>query len=286
MLKKAFNFRLYYALFCFVFVSKVTCISLVEDDQEQFVILETIPHNVDAFTQGLTFDIETARLYESTGLYGESDIREVDIDTGNVIKVVPMENKYFAEGMTLFKTGSGEKRLIQITWQRGEGFIYDADTLEQLDSFTYETSNGEGWGITYDAEAKEFIVSDGSSWLHYWDRDTLKEKRRKQVVVVLAETKSRGGIPLLTSNIDKLNEMELIVEGDAKFILVNRWLTYEIYKVDINTGIVAQIYDMTSLYPDRRTGDVMNGISITKDEGVYLVTGKQWDAMFLIRFLV
>jgi len=285
MVKNTFNLQLYYSILLFsLFVSRSTSISAPQSDQEQFDVLQKIPHDANAFTQGLTFDIENGRLYESTGLYGRSDIREIDFFTGNVIKTVPMDKKYFAEGMTLFETDSGEKRLIQITWRQRTGFIYDADTLERLSNFSYETFNGEGWGITYDSEAKEFIVSDGSAWLHFWDRDTLKEKRRKQVVVVTAETRSRGGTPLLTTSIDYLNEMELIVEGDAKFILVNRWQTNEIYKVDISTGIVTQIYDMTNLYPDRQGGDVLNGISITDEEGVFLVTGKLWDAMFLVRF--
>ena len=83
------------------------------------------------------------------GLYGQSDVCKINPSIGDVINKVEMDSKYFAEGMTIFETESGEKRLIQIIWKAKTGFIYNADTLKQLSTFEYETSNGEGWGITH-----------------------------------------------------------------------------------------------------------------------------------------
>ena len=79
--------------------------------------------------------------------------------------------------------------------------------------------------------------------------------------------------------------MELIVENGVKHILVNRCFIDLIYNVVISTGFVAQTYNMSNLYPYRRGGNVLNGISITDKEGVFLLSGKLWDAMFCVRFL-
>lgn len=270
--------------FALLFVSLARGVRTTQDDR-QFEVLQSISHDTNAFTQGLTFDVDTGRLYESTGLYGASDVREINPSTGEIIKVVDMDPQFFAEGMTLFETESGEKRLIQISWKKKTGWIYLADSLELLQTFSYETSNGEGWGITYDAARKEFIVSDGSNWLHFWDRDTLEEKRRISVEVVIAETRSGNPKPLLTESVQRLNELELIIDNGEVFILANRWKTNYIYKINAQTGFVACIYDMSSLRQELPRGDVLNGISITEEEGVYYITGKLWPTMYVVRLL-
>jgi glutamine cyclotransferase len=88
-----------------------------------------------------------------------------------------MDSKLFGEGMTWIE---GEK-LVQITWKSQRGFIYDANTLDQIDEFNYTTTKKEGWGITWDACQGELIVTDGSEFLHFWDPETMAEKRRVAV---------------------------------------------------------------------------------------------------------
>lgn len=94
-----------------------------------------------------------------------------------------MSEKFFAEGMTHFKDKNGRDLLIQITWKEKMGFIYDPETYSVEKVFNYDTITGEGWGITYDDVNEQFIVSDGSEWLYFWNRDTLKEERRIQVIL-------------------------------------------------------------------------------------------------------
>ena len=128
-------------------------------------------------SQGLTYNHGT--LFESTGLYGKSSVRKLDADTGEIIQQVSMPRTVFGEGMAFY----GDDRLIQITWRQAVGYIYNASDLSHvIQTFEYETNNNnEGWGITYDGTKDEFIVSDGSDMLHFWDRESLKEKRRIQV---------------------------------------------------------------------------------------------------------
>jgi glutamine cyclotransferase len=100
-------------------------------------------------------------------------VRILDPDTAEVKKKVTMNGKLFGEGMA-FVNGT----LVQITWKSRQGFFYDADTLETIREFRYTTTRNEGWGITWDACKNEYIVSDGSEFLHFWDPATMTEKRK------------------------------------------------------------------------------------------------------------
>ena len=130
-------------------------------------------------------------------------------------------------------------------------------------------------------------MTDGSHYLHFWDRDTLQEIRRIPVMNPIPSTQRDGGggaAPLLLEVEDNLNELELIEGG--KYILANVWQTDYIVKINTQSGIVEAKYDMSTLYPDREIGsDVLNGISATNVVDEYWVTGKLWPIMFRIKLL-
>ena len=46
-------------------------------------VIQTYPHDPDAFTQGLVF--HQGSLYEGTGLIGESTLRKVELESGAVL---------------------------------------------------------------------------------------------------------------------------------------------------------------------------------------------------------
>ena len=87
-----------------------------------FKVVRSYPHDRQAFTQGLEF--VDGVLYESTGLNGRSGIRKVNLATGEVLQVQPLDPAYFGEGITVWKN-----RIVQLTWQSGLGFVYDRKTL-------------------------------------------------------------------------------------------------------------------------------------------------------------
>ncbi len=62
-------------------------------------MVKAFPHDPTAFTQGLVF--ADGIFYESTGLRGYSTLRKVTPETGAVIQQVPVESRYFAEGLAL-----------------------------------------------------------------------------------------------------------------------------------------------------------------------------------------
>lgn len=171
------------------------------------------------YREGLTF--ANNKLYESTGMNGRSSVRELDPDTGSVLRSVPMKREYFGEGLT-YVNG----KLLQLTYRKKKGFIYDAETLNQVDEFNFSTTTGEGWGMTYHNRSNELIVSDGSDTLLFWNADTFEEKRRLTVV-------RQDGSPA-----KYMNELEWW----RNRILANVWYEDSLIVIHPHTGIVEKEY--------------------------------------------
>jgi len=219
-------------------------------------IVNTYPHDPTAFTQGLVF-LDNA-LYEGTGRWGESTLRETVLETGQVARSKPLEAQYFGEGIAILND-----RIYQLTWQEQTGFVYDRATFELLQTFSYPT---EGWGITHDGQ--RLIVSDGTSTLYFWDPATLQETGRITV------RDHRG--PL-----NRLNELEY-VNGE---IWANIWLTNLIARISPETGDVLGYIDLSGLLDTESLAqpvDVLNGIAYDSATGRVFVTGKLWPTIFEI----
>ena len=252
---------------------------------DAYDVLATFPHDPKAFTQGLTYFGGT--LYEGTGLNGKSELRELELGvgegvTGSVLRSTKLDEKYFGEGIAHYHDANGNERIIQITWQEQTGFIYDAKTFEVLKEFRYETKTNEGWGITYDDARHEFIVSDGSDFLFFWDRDTLEEKRRVQVTLrnLVSNNDDDDEPEISTRPVQQINELEM-VNG---LVFANVWYQNVLIAIDPVNGQVVRVYDFTKLYTKRSPGaDCFNGISVTEKQDELLVTGKNWPNMYRIR---
>ncbi len=222
-----------------------------------FEILQRWPHDPQAFTEGLVF--RDGRLYESTGLNGHSDFREVELETGQVLRSRALDQQYFGEGLALFGG-----RLYQLTWRSQAGFIYDAATFQPAGQFSY---TGEGWGLTDDGTS--LIMSDGTGTLRFLDPATLAVQR---TVTVTDDGRE----------VTQLNELEY-VKGE---IYANVWRTNLIARIDPATGHVTGWIDLTGLLaPSERSGneDVLNGIAYDAATDRLWVTGKLWPRLFQIR---
>jgi len=132
-------------------------------------IVKTLPHDTRAFTQGLF--IADGRLFESTGLVGQSELRELRLSDGSVLRRTPIRSDLFGEGIAPWRD-----RIISITWRTGLGFIWRRRDFKQLGSFTYK---GEGWGLT--SNDTDLIMSDGTAELRFLDPETQAERRRVTV---------------------------------------------------------------------------------------------------------
>ncbi len=211
-------------------------------------------HDPAAFTQGLVY--HRGFLYESTGRYGASSVRKVELKTGKVVAQRALPERYFGEGLTV----AGD-RLIQLTWRERTGFVYDPDSLELIETFHYPT---EGWGITYDGAW--LLMSDGSANLYRLDPETFG------IIARLEVRDERGPV-------SRLNELEF-VQG---FVYANVWQRDRIAKIDPKSGRVVAWIDLGGLRADAAgaTG-VLNGIAFEPSSRRFLVTGKLWPKLFAI----
>ncbi|MFB0552389.1 MAG: glutaminyl-peptide cyclotransferase [Phycisphaerae bacterium] len=224
-----------------------------------YEIINTFPHDRNAFTQGLVFD--DGVLYEGTGLYGRSTLRKVELETGSVLQMHQLLTKFFGEGITIY----GDN-IIQLTYQNNTGFVYNKDTFELLREFNYPT---EGWGITHNG--RHLIMSDGTPTLYFLNPETFEQVSRIKVY--------DRNTPLWG-----LNELEY-VEGQ---IYANIWPTERIAVIAPDTGRVTGWIDLKGLLTQQdynRPVDVLNGIAYDQKSGQLFVTGKFWPKLFVIKLI-
>ena len=222
---------------------------------EAYDVIARYPHDSAAYTQGLLWSDTT--LYESTGTYGHSSIRRVDLKSGRILVSRMLPSDRFGEGLALLNG-----RLYQLTWKEGVAYTYDAATLAPRDSFRYA---GEGWGLATDADT--LVMSDGSDSLRFLSPADFRVQRVVHV--------KYNGAPLR-----QINELEF-VNGE---ILANVYQTDWILRIDPSTGIVRETIDFGDLYPKRPDfAEVMNGVSLSPDGKELLLTGKYWPVMFQVR---
>jgi len=224
-----------------------------------YEVVNAYPHDRGAFTQGLVF--ENGVLYEGTGLRGHSTLRRVELASGDALQIRQLPDRFFGEGITIF----GE-RIIQLTWQSGGGFVYDKNSFELLEEFSYPT---EGWGITHDG--KRLIMSDGTSTLRFWDPGTFEEIGRIEVY-------DKDG------PVTRLNELEY-VRGK---IYANVWKTDRIARIAPDTGEVIGWIELAGLLSPEDCSepvDVLNGIAYDADTDRLFVTGKLWPRLFEIELI-
>ncbi|HJT89111.1 MAG TPA: glutaminyl-peptide cyclotransferase [Bryobacteraceae bacterium] len=223
-----------------------------------YEVVHAYPHDPQAFTEGLFY--LNGYLYESTGLNGQSSVRKVKLETGEVLQKREVPEAYFGEGIINWKD-----RLLQLTWKNQVGFIYDLATFSVRGQFQYP---GEGWSLTQDG--KRIIMSDGTPELRFLDPETLRETGRITVTDTAGPVKD-------------INELEW-VKGE---IYANIWQTRRIVRINPSTGKVVGWIDLSGLLSpaEESQTDVMNGIAYDSKGDRLFVTGKYWPKLFQIRLV-
>lgn len=244
----------------FIIVSFLVLVSCAEAKVKEYglQVVAEYPHDTGSYTQGLFF--HEGNMYESTGVYGKSTFRLVDLKTGEALKRLDFGKKYFVEGSVILNDN-----LYILTWESRLAFVYDAKTLEYKSTWKYPR---EGWGITTDG--KHLIASDGSANLYFMD-ENFAQKRKVLVTV--------DGRPVRF-----LNELEYI---DGK-IWANIYTSDEIVIINPKDGRVEGVIDCRGLLPKSLktvTTDVLNGIAYDpQTEKIYL-TGKNWPKLYEIELV-
>ena len=223
----------------------------------EMTIISTHTHDQSAFTQGL--ELHNDFLYESTGLYGQSSLRKVDPDSGEVLQIKMLNESYFGEGITIVNDS-----IYMLTWKQEIALIYDIESFDLVANLSY---SGEGWGLCYDGT--HLVMSNGSSDL------TLRDP--SDFTVISTITVSDGG-----SEIDLLNELECVGE----VVYANVWGSNLIVAIDKSSGDVLYTIDASSLSHGESNDPnaVLNGIAYIPDRDAFLLTGKNWSSMHLVSF--
>ena len=218
-----------------------------------YSVVNTYPHDTVAFTQGLVF--VQGSLFESTGGYGSSSLRRVDLLSGEVRQEYSLPSDFFGEGLA-----EVDGLLVQLTWQNRLGFVYDMETLELKQNFSIST---EGWGLTYDGN--NLVMSDGTDRLYFLNPATFEVVRTISV---------KDGETLIKN----INELEFIGEN----IYANIFMTEKIAIINPLTGEVTGWIDLTGIYQHNRHNDVLNGIAYDDETDRLFVTGKCWPYLYEI----
>ncbi len=226
-------------------------------DSLTYEVVATRVHDPAAYTQGL--QLTGGRLFESTGLYGQSSLRELDPKTGDVIRNRPLAKTLFGEGLTLLN-----HQIWMITWKEKTAYVYEPEDFKPIASYPYE---GEGWGLTNDG--KQLIMSDGTNILKFINPNGFSINKSVEVM--------DGDRP-----VKMLNELEWI-NGS---IFANIYLTDRIARISPETGMVTGWLDLSGLRKQlgtRNRAEVLNGIAYDEKTGHLLVTGKFWPKMYEIK---
>ncbi len=206
-------------------------------------IVAEYPHDARAYTQGLLW--ADGGLYESTGEYGSSSLRRVDLGTGRVERMV---------------------QLPELTWREQRCFVYRRSDFRQVGVFSY---SGEGWGLTGNAVGDSLYMSDGSEWIRVLNPADFKQLRRFRV------RDHRGPVAAV-------NELEWV--GDrlwANLYLTDRIAVIDPATGFVTHYIDCSALETRIAH--RRETDVFNGIACDPATGRIFVTGKNWDKLFEIK---
>ena len=238
---------------------KIELISDITPKEYSYKIKKVYKHDVNAYVQGLFY--KDGFLYEATGLKGESSIRKVNLNTGEVIQSYAVSKEIFGEGITYF-----DNKIVQLSWQNERGFVYNFENFELISEFSYP---GEGWGIIYDG--KNLIMSNGTPEMLVIDPNSLS------IIDQFEVYDNKGPVKFL-------NELEFI-NGD---IYANIYQYSKIAVIEQATGKVKAYIDLEGILPmndyNQRT-DVLNGIAYDEQGKRLFVTGKLWPKLFEIELI-
>ena len=220
-----------------------------------FKVINTYPHDKEAFTQGLIFD--NGFLYEGTGQAGQSSLRKVELKTGKVLNQLNLEGGLFGEGIAII-----DEKIFQLTWESKVGFAYNKSTFKLINKIYYQT---QGWGLTTIGD--KLVMSDGSNYLYFMDPEMFTVVSRLEVY----DNKAK---------VNQLNELEFI-NGE---IWANIWETDLIARIDPLNGKVVAYIDLKGIAPLEDTKvNVLNGIAYDAAGKRIFVTGKNWSKLFEIK---
>ncbi|MFP4372320.1 MAG: glutaminyl-peptide cyclotransferase [Halanaerobium sp.] len=220
-----------------------------------YEVINSYYHDPEAFTQGL--ELYNDYLYEGTGLYGRSSLRKIAVESGEILKEIDLNKKYFGEGITILN-----QKIYQLSWKENTAFVYDLD-FNLINTFNYQ---GEGWGLANNDQ--HLLMSNGSHYIFFRSADTF-------------ETIKKIEVKIKNEKVNNLNELEY----HNGYIYANIWQKDYIVKINAETGEVEAYLDLNGILETNYEGeiDVLNGIAYNPENKSFLITGKLWPKIYEIK---
>jgi len=228
-------------------------------------IKATYPHDVNAFTQGLL--ILNGSLYESTGLFGRSEVRRVEPETGQVLQSFKLSQKDFGEGLVALKHDWGHE-LLQLLWRTGRGWRYNLSSDGKIitPGRAFRTPLRDGWGIEQ-LPSGDLVATDSGPYLYFLDADGFRLKEKRLVT-------DNGKAVLM------VNELEMI-NGS---IWANIYGKDCLARINPSSGAVTAWAIVEGLQ-EMRGDKVLNGIAWDAERGRLFITGKLWPALYEVELV-
>ncbi|MDO4586577.1 MAG: glutaminyl-peptide cyclotransferase [Planctomycetia bacterium] len=231
-------------------------------------LVQTLPHYADSYCQGLYYEfdqkLQRPVFYESSGRYGKSKLKKIDIQNGQTLQEIDLPERFFGEGLAVV-----DNLIYLLTWQERTCLVLDKETFKQIDDFRYPN---EGWGLTFDG--KNLVMSDGTSQIRFVNPKTFKIEKKLDVFYYNTEGKKRS--------IDNINELEFI-EGE---IWANIFQTPYIIRINPQTGQVIEVLNFKVIIPkgyENHSDFVLNGIAYNQSNNHIFLTGKCWPILYELK---
>ena len=255
-----------------------------------YSIVKSYPHDTDAFTQGFLYHSPSGSFFESTGSVPRgkvSDVRRVDVETGNVAEVKKIPKEAFGEGLVLMREETKfakRNSLVQLVWKSSRAYTHKirdgigGERGDEKDEFVlfeedgeqkaFDTDLSDGWGVTTSTEREGVVViSNGTAHLTLFDMN---------------KGESVGSVTVHDNGVEQRfpNELEA-VGGEIWANILEREC---VARIDELTGKVLGWIDFTGLKRlQDNVGSVMNGIAYDERYNRIFVTGKQWRRVFEVK---
>lgn len=245
----------------------INILSKVQPAFYTYTIVNTYPHDIKAYTQGLEFYGDL--LIESTGngegvgtrTKGKSSIRKVNAKTGDVVKITELDDAIFGEGATILNN-----KIYQLTYLNNEAYVYNLETLQKENTLPY-FKKMQGWGLTNDGT--NLYMTDGS------DRVYKLNPTDFSMVDYFVISTNKGTVP-------SVNELEW-VNGEIYANFYGQDAIGVFSPIDGTVNAVVDLSDLKNKVTKHPDLDVLNGIAYNKKTNTFFVTGKNWDKMFEIK---
>ncbi|PDH27082.1 MAG: hypothetical protein CND01_02970 [Marine Group II euryarchaeote MED-G34] len=245
------------AMLLTILICSMPASAQAQSETVELTLISSHQHDSEAFTQGL--EMHNGLLYESTGLYGHSSLREIDPLSGQVIRQTELDESLFAEGITIV----GDN-IVMLTWKEGVALVFDIESMTVVANHTY---SGEGWGLCYDGT--HLVMSNGTSELAFRNPEDFTLNSTLRVT-------DQG------NEVSQLNELECV----GQTVYANIWGSDSIIAIDKSNGEVGLIIDVSMLAENESDdyNNVLNGIAYVPEQDAFLITGKNWTSMHLVSF--